>query len=260
MGVLCTIIGPASSLLSVPDTEIVEGGTIGPQSVGHDFFGANKPLDRFLQEVQCRFLVPGLGHEALKHLAFMVDGAPQVVPLAIDLHEHLLQVPAPAAGAHALDAAFPDLRSEQRAEPVPPKPHRLVADVDAALVQQILDVAERKREPDVHHDRQADDFRRRLAVAERGDLGHGQRLPSPSLRLKSGSLDSTVPPLRTSIGDLSHHSSQAKPRHMRLLLGSERLIRRPNSPVSAAKSPDIAPNRKLSISAFKALILLGYLG
>jgi hypothetical protein len=30
---------------------------------------------------------------------------------------------------------------------MPPEPHRLVADVDAALVQLILDVAERWRDP-----------------------------------------------------------------------------------------------------------------
>jgi len=33
-----------------------------------------------------------------------------------------------------------------------------VADVDAAFVQQVLDVPQGKREPDVHHDRKADDL------------------------------------------------------------------------------------------------------
>ncbi|EAQ23117.1 hypothetical protein ROS217_02660 [Roseovarius sp. 217] len=42
-----------------------------------------------------------------------------------------------------MDAAFADLGSEHGAEPVPPEPDRLMADVDAALVQQILDVAKR---------------------------------------------------------------------------------------------------------------------
>jgi hypothetical protein len=32
-----------------------------------------------------------------------------------------------------------------------------MTDVDTALVQQILDVAQRKLKPDIHHDRQADD-------------------------------------------------------------------------------------------------------
>jgi hypothetical protein len=33
-----------------------------------------------------------------------------------------------------------DLGGEHRAEPVPPKPHRFVADIDATLMQHILDV------------------------------------------------------------------------------------------------------------------------
>ena len=33
-----------------------------------------------------------------------------------------------------------------------------MADVDGALVQQVLDIAERKWKSNVHHDRQADDL------------------------------------------------------------------------------------------------------
>ena len=54
----------------------------------------------------------------------------------------------PSLGCNALiynDAVFlnpfsSDLGGEHRAEPVPPKPHRLVANINTALVQQILDV------------------------------------------------------------------------------------------------------------------------
>jgi hypothetical protein len=41
-------------------------------------------------------------------------------------------------------ASFADLGSEHRAKPVPPEPDGLVADVDPALGQQILDVAQRQ--------------------------------------------------------------------------------------------------------------------
>ncbi len=43
------------------------------------------------------------------------------------------------------NAPFPDLRSEHRTEPVPPEANRPVANVDAALEQQILDLTERQR-------------------------------------------------------------------------------------------------------------------
>src|SRR6056297_1950152 len=113
-------------------------------------------LHCFLEEFQSCLLVPGLCYEALKHLAFVIDGAPKVVTLAVDLHEHLVQVPSPVAGLHALDAPLADLGGKERAKAMPPEPDCLVADLDAALVQQILDVPEREREPDVHHYRQAD--------------------------------------------------------------------------------------------------------
>ena len=37
---------------------------------------------------------------------FLMHGPPEVVSLAIDLHEHLVQIPALAAGFHASDAAL----------------------------------------------------------------------------------------------------------------------------------------------------------
>jgi hypothetical protein len=42
-----------------------------------------------------------------------------------------------------------------------------MADVDAALVEQVFDVSKRQPEPDIHHHRQADDLRRGFEVAER---------------------------------------------------------------------------------------------
>ena len=94
----------------------------------------------FLEEFQCGFLIPGLGHEAFQDLTLVIDGAPKVVPFAIDLHENLVEMPLPMARSQPLDPEFPDLRGEHRPEPMPPKPHRFVADVDAPFMQQILDI------------------------------------------------------------------------------------------------------------------------
>ena len=86
----------------------------------------------------------------------MIYGPPEVVRLAVDPHEHLVQVPAPAGIRMVLDTALSDLRCEHRTEPVPPEPHGLVTNIDAALEQQILDLPQRQWIPDVHHHRQAD--------------------------------------------------------------------------------------------------------
>src|SRR6056297_446378 len=149
-------------------------------------------LHCFLEEFQSCLLVPGLCYEALKHLAFVIDGAPEVVHLAVDLHEHLVEVPSPVAGLHALDAALADLGSEQRTEAMPPEPHRLVADLDTALMQKILDVPKREREPDVHHHRQTDDLAARLEVLEWVRFGHAETLASALPRLKPSLSDKTL--------------------------------------------------------------------
>ncbi|MEQ8928296.1 MAG: hypothetical protein RID96_00380 [Nitratireductor sp.] len=71
----------------------------------------------------------------------MINGPPRVVPLAIDFHEHLVEVPAPAAGFHSGYAAFFDLSREEQPEPMPPVPNGFMTDIDAALVGQVIDVS-----------------------------------------------------------------------------------------------------------------------
>ena len=82
--------------------------------------------------------------EALEHLAFVVDSPPEIVPLTVDLHENLVEMPAPMPEiSHRLDPAAPDLGRENRPEPVPPEPHRLVTNVNPAFEQQVLHIAQR---------------------------------------------------------------------------------------------------------------------
>jgi hypothetical protein len=117
-------------------------------------------LERLLHEPQCRGLVSVLRHEALEDLAFVIDCTPQVTHLAIHLHVHLVEVPAPLPepthAAHPLPA---NVTCKQRTEPVPPVAHCLMADVDAALSEQVFDVPEAERVLHVQQHRQADDLR-----------------------------------------------------------------------------------------------------
>jgi hypothetical protein len=50
-----------------------------------------------------------------------------------------------------MNTSSPEFGGEHRANPVPPKTHRLVANADVAFVQQILGLAQRQRLPDIHH-------------------------------------------------------------------------------------------------------------
>ena len=102
--------------------------------------------------------------------------------LAVDTHENLVQMPAPVRIRMVLNAPFSDLRREHRAKTVPPEPYRLVADIDTAFEQQVLDLAQRQRVPDIHHHREANDFGRTIEIAE--GIFHPLRLGSITRRLK----------------------------------------------------------------------------
>jgi hypothetical protein len=59
-----------------------------------------------------------------------------------------------------------DVCREHRAKPVPPKSDGLMADVDPALRQEILDVSQRQWVPHVHHYDQTDHFWRAVEISE----------------------------------------------------------------------------------------------
>ena len=67
--------------------------------------------------------------------------------------------------------------------PVPPEPHRLMADIDATLEQQILDLAQRQRIADVQHHSEADHLGRTVEITK--GILHPRRLRDLPRRLKS---------------------------------------------------------------------------
>ncbi len=84
-----------------------------------------------------------LRRENLKHLVFVIHRTPEVMCLAIDPDEHLVQVPTPWRKRPKMNASVPDRSREHGTEPVPPEPYRLVADIDAALEQEIFYLPQR---------------------------------------------------------------------------------------------------------------------
>jgi len=73
----------------------------------------------------------------------MIDSPPQIVSFAIDLHENLVEVPAPVRICVMMNLTVPYLTSEHRAETVPPESYRPMADVDAPLMKKVFNIAER---------------------------------------------------------------------------------------------------------------------
>jgi hypothetical protein len=77
---------------------------------------------------------------------------------------------------HPACSVATDFSRKQRAKSIAPEPNRFLADIDAALVQQILDVPQGHWKADVHHSSQTDDLRACLEVPERGMFCHLARL------------------------------------------------------------------------------------
>src|SRR6056297_3357481 len=89
----------------------------------------------------------------------------------------------PVARPHPLDAALADLRPQHRAEAEPPEPDGLVTDVDAALVEQVLDISQREREAHVQHNGQTDDLPAAVEILEGVFLAHPRKLWNRPARL-----------------------------------------------------------------------------
>ncbi len=106
----------------------------------------------------------------------------------VRLYEHLVQVPAPATdGSKSLPPVRPDLGCELRSEALPPKAHRLVADLDAALVEGVFDIPQEQREGTVSITAKPMISELDFELAEGTQLGHPGRLgvaPSALSRLR----------------------------------------------------------------------------
>src|SRR5271157_1757586 len=133
-----------TDLLAIGDADLFHRRGIRAKPVCDDGPRSAICLHHALEKLQRRSLVPLRSDDRFQHLAFMIDGAPEIAKLAVDLHERLIQMPTPLRiPAHVRYPLLSELGSKHRAKPVPPKPDRLMADVDPALGQEILDVAQR---------------------------------------------------------------------------------------------------------------------
>ena len=160
MRVFCTIVEPLSGLLTGRVANCFHCSTIRTQFIRHNHIWLAVPLHLFSEEIQCSLAIPALRDIGFQHFAFVINRPPKVACLTVGFHEDLVKVPPPIGVCPQLVNAFlPDLRSEHWAKSVSPIPNGFMADFDAALMQQIFHTPNRKREPDVHHDREADDLR-----------------------------------------------------------------------------------------------------
>ena len=96
----------------------------------------------------------------LQNFPFVINRAPEIPELAVDLHKNFVQMPPPlGVAAHARNALLPDLRGKHGTKMVPPESDGLMADVDSAFVQGVFHIAQRQRILPTHHYHQTDDLR-----------------------------------------------------------------------------------------------------
>jgi hypothetical protein len=97
----------------------------------------------------------------------MINSPPKVTGLTVDLDEYLVEMALSfRIITHWADPFPTKISSEHWAETVPPISNCFMANVDATLVQQILDIAKRQGKTNIHHHRKANDFWRSFEIAE----------------------------------------------------------------------------------------------
>jgi len=114
------------------------------------------------------------------------DGFPQASP-SLALRPRPVRI-----RPHLLHSFAADFSGEHRAETAPPKSNSFVTDVDAALVQQILNIPQRERKPSIHHNRQANDLRAAVKILDGVAFCHVSRLRNCLACLKSNPSDKTL--------------------------------------------------------------------
>ena len=124
------------------------------------------PLQQRPEEaLGCMPIAPGLD-EDVDHVAVLVNGTPEILPLALDVHEEFVQVP----GVAQASLPSPERPGVRRTECPTPLPNGLVGHGDAPLCQEIFGVSETQTKAVVKPDGVADDQRGKAVSVVAGAL------------------------------------------------------------------------------------------
>src|SRR4051812_694368 len=173
------VVEVAALAMLDPRQDLPLGRAIAAQLVGHDHTGhVVQPLQQLLEEAPGRLGVAPALDQDVEQGAVLVARPPQVVQLAADAEEHLIQVPLVAR-------PWPtplERVGEGSPEPETPGADALVAHYDAALGQDRLDVAQAQAEAVVEPHRVADDLGREAEAMVGAGLGLHAHQPATPLQ------------------------------------------------------------------------------
>ena len=105
------------------------------------------------------------------HVAILIHGTPEILLLAVDSNEDLIQVPVVAQPSLS-SLQFPSI---VRTELLTPLPDRLIGHDDSALGEKILDISEAQAEAMISPDRIADDLGRETIAGVTRPVASGLR-------------------------------------------------------------------------------------
>ena len=150
------------------------GSGVASQFVGNDpqWFGT-LAAQQSSKESLCGALITMRLDQDVDHVAVLIHGTPQILLLAVDSNEDLIQVPVVAQPSLS-SLQFPSI---VRTELLTPLPDRLIGHDDSPLGEKILDISEAQAEAMVSPDRIADDLgRETIAGVTRPIALHGTSL------------------------------------------------------------------------------------
>src|SRR5882672_12865190 len=101
MRILRPIVEPTANLVTIGVADLFHRCGIRAKPVGDDVPGSTILLHDALQKLERRSLVSLRGDHRFQNLAFVIDSPPEIAELAVDLHEHFIQMPCMDAPARA---------------------------------------------------------------------------------------------------------------------------------------------------------------
>lgn len=165
-----------------------EGGAIRTELVGdHDAGSAPLFANELAQKPFGRAFVTAALDQGVENKAFLIDGAPKPMLLAVDGDDDLVEMPFVAKSRRAA-ANFVD---EVSTKFLRPSANRFVADDDATRGQKVFGHSQAERKAEIEPDSVGDQFggKAMAAVEGVGRLGHHRQIPENRRQL----LNVTVP-------------------------------------------------------------------
>ena len=159
------VVGVAGRVVDHGRHDHAVRGTVAPEAIGDQAAGDTAaPLEQLAKEPRGGVAIPVRLEQDVNDLAVLVDGPPEVLTLATNGHEELVEMPRVADRP----GPMPEPPGEREAEGLAPVPNGFVRDADAAVREEVFDVAEAQGEAVVEPDGVADDGGRKSVSGDRG--------------------------------------------------------------------------------------------